>query len=270
METKSGRWNSPDPYRGSASVSAPQSLNRYHYVNNDPTNGVDPLGFFTVCVQSGVERSYDGGKTFSVISSQTICFGGAGYGDSFDQAMFTARGLGGPSGTGTSGGRKQKDKNCTCPETTVNIWDYQGSTVAWGHASVTLSDGTHLSWWPAPDRRERWVWPLGDIYEVAPNKNQSFDRDVELEGRQPDRQIKISGLNEAAIKKWWTGFKDSGEKWKSISQNCSTVSFLALSKGFSGTIPTNLFPNAAWTPADVDALAKWLKGNSKCECKPKK
>ena len=43
-ETKSGRWNSPDPYSGSQVASAPQSLNRYHYVNNDPVNGVEPLG----------------------------------------------------------------------------------------------------------------------------------------------------------------------------------------------------------------------------------
>lgn len=40
----SGRWNSPDPYAGSVSLSDPQSHNRYSYVQNDPVNFVDPTG----------------------------------------------------------------------------------------------------------------------------------------------------------------------------------------------------------------------------------
>lgn len=43
-ENKSGRWNSPDPYLGSMIFSDPQSLNRYHYVQNDPLNAFDPDG----------------------------------------------------------------------------------------------------------------------------------------------------------------------------------------------------------------------------------
>jgi RHS repeat-associated protein len=37
-----GRFSSPDPLGGS--IGDPQSLNRYPYVNNDPINGMDPLG----------------------------------------------------------------------------------------------------------------------------------------------------------------------------------------------------------------------------------
>lgn len=40
----SARWTAPDPYTASMTIAAPQSFNRYTYVNNDPINLVDPLG----------------------------------------------------------------------------------------------------------------------------------------------------------------------------------------------------------------------------------
>lgn len=44
LENQAGRWTSPDPYNGSMSLGNPQSFNRYSYVNNQPTNYVDPSG----------------------------------------------------------------------------------------------------------------------------------------------------------------------------------------------------------------------------------
>jgi RHS repeat-associated protein len=38
------RFSQPDPYDGSYSLAAPQSLNRYAYVENDPVNFTDPSG----------------------------------------------------------------------------------------------------------------------------------------------------------------------------------------------------------------------------------
>src|SRR5438128_1005998 len=49
-ENLSGRWTSPDPYNGSATVADPQSFNRYNYTQNDPVNFVDPTGLFTPLV----------------------------------------------------------------------------------------------------------------------------------------------------------------------------------------------------------------------------
>jgi RHS repeat-associated protein len=46
-ENRAGRWTSPDPYNGSASIGNPQSFNRYAYVTNEPTNFVDPSGLIT-------------------------------------------------------------------------------------------------------------------------------------------------------------------------------------------------------------------------------
>jgi len=44
LETRSGRWTTPDPYGKSLRVANPQSFNRFAYVHNDPGNLVDPSG----------------------------------------------------------------------------------------------------------------------------------------------------------------------------------------------------------------------------------
>jgi hypothetical protein len=94
-------------------VADPQSFNRYSYVGNDPVNAVDPAGLFTVCVQQGVERSLDGGKTWFVISSQNICFGGPGFAGTFDQALRTALGFWQGSSQGAGAGQgKRKASDC--------------------------------------------------------------------------------------------------------------------------------------------------------------
>lgn len=65
-ESRAGRWTSPDPYNGSASLRNPQSFNRFSYVENQPTNFVDPSGlvlrYFDVdggrtCVQTGIDEN---------------------------------------------------------------------------------------------------------------------------------------------------------------------------------------------------------------------
>jgi RHS repeat-associated protein len=43
-ESNLGRWMTPDPVAGD--ITNPQSLNRYAYVLNNPTNFIDPLGLF--------------------------------------------------------------------------------------------------------------------------------------------------------------------------------------------------------------------------------
>ena len=48
LENRGGRWTSPDPYNGSASIGNGQSWNRYSYVDNQPTNYVDPSGLFMI------------------------------------------------------------------------------------------------------------------------------------------------------------------------------------------------------------------------------
>jgi RHS repeat-associated protein len=50
MQTSQGRWISPDPAGlAAASLSDPQSWNRYAYVSNSPLSFVDPFGLVTAC-----------------------------------------------------------------------------------------------------------------------------------------------------------------------------------------------------------------------------
>ena len=51
LSTALGRWTAPDPVM--ASPNEPQSLNRYTYVSNNPTNFTDPLGLLQSCVNIG-------------------------------------------------------------------------------------------------------------------------------------------------------------------------------------------------------------------------
>jgi RHS repeat-associated protein len=59
-----GRWTSPDPYNGSLVLNDPQSLNRYSYTRNDPTNFVDPTGLMDdICgYNEGGEPIYCGNE----------------------------------------------------------------------------------------------------------------------------------------------------------------------------------------------------------------
>lgn len=72
LESRAGRWTSPDPYSGSQNVANPQSLNRYSYVGNDPVNLIDPTGlvecFMVVSLTVLIER----GKPDKVIGSQIL------------------------------------------------------------------------------------------------------------------------------------------------------------------------------------------------------
>ncbi|MGH8553092.1 MAG: RHS repeat-associated core domain-containing protein, partial [Methylococcales bacterium] len=66
-ENQAGRWTSPDPYKGSMSVGNPQSFNRYSYVQNEPTNFVDPSGLLM--------------QTCELRGGEIVCFSsGGGYG----------------------------------------------------------------------------------------------------------------------------------------------------------------------------------------------
>jgi hypothetical protein len=135
----------------------------------------------------------------------------------------------------------------------IHIWNYQGSNEAWGHASMTLDDGTHISWWP-----DNPVPPEFPLYSAPAFPNQSYADDVAFEGRGPDHVIPISGLDEAAIKAWWGDFK-SKNKWSTLSQNCSTTVADALDAGGGGDGVYLADWNSFWTPADVRGYADAIK-----------
>lgn len=137
---------------------------------------------------------------------------------------------------------------------TVNIWKYRGSTDAWGHVSIRLDNGRYISWWPGADRQG--LLKSFDIYSAPAIPNQTYLRDVFLEGQAPDYQIRIEGLDEAAIEKWWDEFRVSNE-WKTLSQNCSTTGSDALKAGDAAKYASWWsLHNMIWTPNDVKALTE--------------
>jgi RHS repeat-associated protein len=54
-----GRFNSPDPFDGSATGQRPGSWNRYPYVEGDPINAVDPQGADLVYISGGAQDCTD-------------------------------------------------------------------------------------------------------------------------------------------------------------------------------------------------------------------
>ncbi len=83
LETSAGRWTGPAPYKGSMSLGNPQSFNRYSYVENQPTNFVDPSGLFIVAICSFVGTfiiNFDTRwqQTVDVYLCTIIDFGGGG------------------------------------------------------------------------------------------------------------------------------------------------------------------------------------------------
>ena len=82
-ENQAGRWTSPDPYNGSMNIGDPQSFNRYSYVNNQPTNYVDPSGLLmAVCTsyRQTWQSLNEHGDIIDNIREWTECqiFGGGG------------------------------------------------------------------------------------------------------------------------------------------------------------------------------------------------
>ncbi|MBK8148880.1 MAG: hypothetical protein IPK58_11890 [Acidobacteria bacterium] len=77
-ENRAGRWTSPDPYNGSASVGNPQSWNRYSYVENQPTNFVDPSGLLRIwsCTRPFFELG-EGNRIYGDWSCQLVYDDGA-------------------------------------------------------------------------------------------------------------------------------------------------------------------------------------------------
>jgi RHS repeat-associated protein len=116
-ENRAGRWTSPDPYSGSASLGNPQSFNRYSYVENQPTNFVDPSGLNLEAPGSGgycIRYHYSNG-VIGFWGPWTCIGGGDGGG-------------GGGGGTGRSGQQpkaddKPKKKKCKQSKTGGDVQD---------------------------------------------------------------------------------------------------------------------------------------------------
>ena len=78
---------------------------------------------------------------------------------------------------------------------TVNVWD--SSEDGWGHASITLDDGTYISWWPDDDAEGKIGksdGPLGNIYDASAIKNRTYEDDFSDEKKREPWKMDISGF----------------------------------------------------------------------------
>ena len=95
-ETQAGRWTSPDPYNGSMNIGDPQSFNRYSYVQNQPTDYIDPSGLVIIAVPRCTSVDEDGPtweddetihigtESHEVCTWEFIDFGGGGFDYGFE------------------------------------------------------------------------------------------------------------------------------------------------------------------------------------------
>lgn len=93
-----GRFNTPDPYRGSAKPHNPGSWNRYTYAGGDPINNNDPTGLY-ICTDGVYDDNdseedaceEDGGIDWQASNNEdTTCVGGCGLGSQVFSVTVTA------------------------------------------------------------------------------------------------------------------------------------------------------------------------------------
>lgn len=181
----------------------------------------------------------------------------------------------------------------------VYVWNFLGAKVAWGHASMEVTEGQpagsfYISWWPSGNGRDpKFPGSKGGLlYSTAALRGRRFDDDCAGEAedvpevlrnrllydsagralRLPDHAIRIPGLNESAIKRWWTDLNRGNDPtWRTLSKNCSTIVARGLSAGgadrrLSGTGWWHSW-NVVWHPQRRSAIragdpAQALKGRA--------
>jgi len=150
----------------------------------------------------------------------------------------------------------------------VHVWNFLGSTQAWGHASLHVGQ-TYISWWPSGEGRRPKLSERLPVYSVPHISGQTFQRDQELEGedgppRPPDHTLHLNGMDEPRILQWWTTFGKPGIVWTTLGQNCSTTVGRALMVGGGDDYAEGIIGwwhswNMVWTPSDVLLYAQAIE-----------
>ena len=138
---------------------------------------------------------------------------------------------------------------------TIYIWEAGIGIV--GHGSMTLHDGTHISWWPKDDKLKSSA--RIHMKSVEAETASSYNQDTEWEGKTADRiiPIKKGKLDIATIKAWWMQFRDK-RNYHLLGNNCCSVIYEALKRG--GATKYASFPwNPISTPANLRDYALKLK-----------
>jgi RHS repeat-associated protein len=137
---------------------------------------------------------------------------------------------------------------------TFHYWLPEGG---YGHVSITLDNGTYISRWPQQNGRNHgscaWGKPI-NVYSVPAIPGRNYIDDMEDEGNRPSKDVRIGGLDEDAIQKWWDQYRgDPSNEWSTVSQNCSTTAMNALKKGL---------PKDRWEHFYIDHPQLWDPGSA--------
>ena len=109
----------------------------------------------------------------------------------------------------------------------VYFWPPQGGNI--GHASIKVDGGSpqgiaYLSAWPGSAL---------SIFLPAQGDYHQFDDDVSSEGNRQPQVVRLTNLDETAIKKQIDAFK-SAATYSFISLNCATQASICLNAGVPG------------------------------------
>jgi RHS repeat-associated protein len=142
-----GRFSSPDLLSGS--IANPQSLNRYSYVQNDPTNLLDPLGLNCVIVAAVVDIQWSFDTTKGILTITGVDYLGGQYECSIPDRSGRPRGGGAKSPK--PGVNLNKLNDCTkqlygitANQFAAAIQGQNGSPGLNGFFSGTLNDSSGL------------------------------------------------------------------------------------------------------------------------------
>ncbi|XP_063438850.1 uncharacterized protein LOC134719833 [Mytilus trossulus] len=161
-------------------------------------------------------------------------------------------------------------------DTVIYIWD--SSKKKFGHASMELSDGTYISWWPRPEAHSLYTEvkltdkgrpPVTKTVVVNPCKNMRMDTlpavcfikvrpiladsyidDVELMGDKADHVVMLRKrlLDEDRVYHFWKKTKEVHQPYILGTNNCADMIFRALRiGGATAYVPDPGFAYI-WTP----------------------
>ena len=109
---------------------------------------------------------------------------------------------------------------------TVHYWAPQAQPYRVGHVSMTLPDGTYISWFPQKQL------PISDV-----SRGRTLTKDTTDEGGAPDDYV-ISGVDTKKFEEWWKKFEKDHKSWIFSGPNCTTVVEEALTIGGAKDVPT--------------------------------
>ncbi|XP_071111843.1 uncharacterized protein [Haliotis cracherodii] len=135
----------------------------------------------------------------------------------------------------------------------IYIWMPVGVSQV-GHASLRLSNGVYVSWWPQ-DKKSKCGFKMKE-YKC----NSSLQGDIKEEGMDPDYTFKIPStkLDLTDMTTFWNKQKSTGH-YSLLDQNCCWVVYHVLRAGGSPMSPTNV-----WRPETLRRyLVIYLGGGSR-------